>query len=108
LQAQLSVGAASKALPESTTQERLVWRIRLHGAPQSIPGAQEYVPASAPHLDIEPRLQKRRKKGWTGGRTVALRTLSEGANSTTYTTVEDHELTGSVRFDVGWRGERIY
>ena len=79
---------AGKQVPAEERKERLVWQL------------------TKPYRSVwvEPRLQKRGKKGWTAGRAVALKRLTGEASSVTALTEHDRRVTSSsLRSEVrGW------
>ena len=91
--------------------ERLVWRVRVH-APDRGQSLDELFGGTSMELasvmQIEPRLQKRGKRGWTSGRPVALSRLAEQSGKLEWLTGADLRVAATIRVDRGWYGNRTY
>jgi hypothetical protein len=73
--------------PPDERPERTAWIIRRYGE----------------EFDLTPRVQKRTKKGWTGGRTVALSRLSNGGAGLSFLSEQDRAVVAFLREQTsGW------
>ena len=88
----------------SGSDERMIWQIEIvSGAwmhdPIDLPfnGGGASAIRSAPRLKMEPRLQKRRKNGWSKGRSIALRRLADQSANAPWMTAHDRRVVGTIR-----------
>jgi hypothetical protein len=87
--AKLSTSSSATANPS-----RLIWELT----------------QSARHIGLAPREQKRKgKTGWTAGRAVALKRLSEDATSIDFLTAQDRQVCSAIRKEnFGYYGSVAY
>jgi hypothetical protein len=91
---QRQLAALASLIPAASTtagaQSRLIWELQLG------PG----------YVEIAPREQKRKgQTGWTGGRAVALKRLSEEASEMDFLTPQDRQVCATIRsVNVGYYG----
>jgi len=94
LAALAKLNAGDKGADNSSAQSRLVWELDL----------------LAGQVHLAPREQKRKgKAGWTGGRAVALKRLSEEADTLDFLTAQDRQVCSNInRISVGYYGSFDY
>jgi len=72
---------------QANSEERMVWQL------------QRLKSAGFVAYDLTPKVQKKSRKGWTAGRQVALRRLSEEPESFPFMSAEDRSLAQAVQYD---------
>ncbi len=82
---------AAAAVPAKTGAQRLAWSVKYTGHGW---------------LFIRPRLQKRGKKGWTGGRAVALEHLHGDTSHLDYLSLQDRRVLKHLRCETTCGGYR--
>ncbi len=103
LDAMRQLGGGTKSTDsadESGPDERIIWDL--------------YHDVERNELSLKPIIQKRKKKGWTSGRSVALKRLHSSYNDSNqfpYLTDEDRAICGTLKqysTQGGWGGYREY
>lgn len=106
----LEAEVSDSAPVEAAAEERLVWLVNV-AEPWTLddddPAFDALEAEAACAIHIEPRLQKKRGRGWTSGRKVALKRLVEKSDAP-WLTKDDLRVVGTIRMAREWYGNTRY